>query len=86
MLRSVIQEPAVSEALRRAGMTYPRIHEVFDGLAWVLAHKTAGHVAVEKGSVFHMHKQAAGGWGVPALLAIYSVTPEAVIVHALRVG
>ena len=33
-----------------------------------------------------MHKQAAGGWGVPALLVVYPVTPEAVVVHALRVG
>lgn len=86
MLRSVIQDSIVSETLRQAGLTYPRIHEVFDGLAWVLARKTRDHVAVSGDSLFYLHKQASGGWGIPALLVVYSLTSEAVVVHALRVG
>jgi hypothetical protein len=87
MLRSIREETVVTETLQRAGSTYPRVWDAFDALCWILVRRdingpTVGGIT----DIYHLHKQAAGGWGVPSLTVLYTVSDEIISLHAIRVG
>jgi 3-methyladenine DNA glycosylase/8-oxoguanine DNA glycosylase len=87
MLRSIREELAVTEALNKGSNVYPRAWDAFEGLCWILAHQEIVGASIQTiGQVYHMHKQAAGGYGVPSLTVIYTIDPQVVTLHRLKVG
>lgn len=87
MLRSIREEPAVTQSLSLAGNQYPRVWDAFESMCWILARREmiGAEIPTIK-DVYYLHKQAAGGFGVPALLVIYTVSEDIISLHALRVG
>ena len=87
MLRSVIEEERVTRALQKAGNTYPRVWEAFEALCWILVRRemSPGSNPVIR-DVYRLHKQGPGKYGVPGLTVIYTVSPENIHLHSLRVN
>jgi 3-methyladenine DNA glycosylase/8-oxoguanine DNA glycosylase len=87
MLRSIREELAVTEALKKGGNVYPRVWDAYEGLCWLLAHQEIAGPSIQTiRQVYQLHKQAAGGYGVPALTVIYTIDPEVITLHTLKVG
>ena len=87
MLKSIREEPVVTEALQKGRNTYPRVWEAFESLCWILTHREIyGATIPAGGNVYRLHKQGPGGYGVPALTVIYTVSEEVIVLHALKVG
>ena len=87
MLRSIREEPAVTQSLKSAGNVYPRIWDAFEGLCWILARREIyGTTISTVRDVYYLHKQAAGGYGVPALSVLYTVSEDVISLHALKIG
>ena len=87
MLRSIQEEPNVTHTLQQACGTYPRVWDAFDAMCWILAHRQlSGATFQGLRELYYLHKQAAGGWAVPALTTIYTVSPELIRIHTLKVG
>lgn len=86
-LRSIREEPAVTQSLQRAANIYPRVYDAYDSMCWILTRREMGGVTIPTvKDVYHMHKQAAGGYGVPSLLVIYTVEKERILFHAIKIG
>ena len=86
MLKTVRESPEVSETIKDAAKIYPRTWEAFEGLCWLLARGMGSNVpASGDQSLYYLHRQAAGGFGVPGFTVIYSMTDETIDLHAIRV-
>jgi hypothetical protein len=87
MLFSIREEPAVTQSLKKGAQVYPRVWNAFEALCWILAHQDiAGPSIPTARQVYRLHKQAAGGYGVPSLTVIYTLDAKAITLHALKVG
>jgi len=87
MLRSIREEKIVTLTIQRAGYIYPRVWDAYESLCWVLVHQHPSGASIQGANhLYHLHKQAAGGWGVPALTVLYTVSDAVIDVHAIKVG
>jgi hypothetical protein len=86
MLRTVVEEDNVTNALKSGVGRYPRIWEAFDGLTWLLVRSPQIGLIVEQGREFRVHKQAGSAAnGTPNLLVLYTVTDQHIRLWNLRV-
>jgi len=87
MYPSIREEHVVTETLRRAGNVYPRVWDAFESLCWVLVHRQVSGASFQGVvDIYHLHKQDAGGYGVPALTVLYTASETLISLHALKVG
>jgi len=87
MLKSIREELNVTQALQQAGAIYPRVWEAYDALCWVLAHRQiSGAEFPGIRDIYYLHKQASNGRGIPSLAALYTVSPEVISIHSIKIG
>jgi len=62
------------------------VWDAYDAMVWILVHRQPSGALLGVHDVYHLHKQAAGGWGVPSLTAIYTVSDSQIVIHTIKVG
>jgi hypothetical protein len=80
MLRTIVEEPIVSETIDQQTEIYPRLEEAFDGVKWYLARNPeAGEILDD----FHWlyRNQADYDQNIPAMLIIYTFDDAKVILR-----
>ena len=87
MLRTIIEEGRVTESLQKGSNIYPRTWEAYEAMCWLLVRREVFGAEISGvKDVYKLHKQAAGGFGVPQLSVLYTVTVAHIHIHTLRVG
>ena len=87
MLKSIRESAAVTATVTEAAKVYPRAWEAFEGLCWLLARGGGSNIpAGTDQRIYNVHRQAAGGFGVPGFTIIYSVTGNIIDLHSIRIN
>lgn len=88
-LRTIVEQPLVTAALKRAKEEYPRIEEMFDGIKWKLARNPVHQATkVLNGEVLLGYVLRTISWKagrVPSLTVVYRVTEDEIFVEALTI-
>jgi hypothetical protein len=85
MLRTVVEEPIVSETIDQHAEVYPRIEEAFDGIKWFLSRSPESGEILD--DFYWLYKnQADQEQNIPAILVIYTFDDAKVLLRfiALR--
>lgn len=70
-MRTVIEEPIVSETIDRETCIYPRVQDAFDALKWWLAHRPESGEIID--DLHWLFKQAADHHAnIPAISVVYT--------------
>ncbi len=87
MLFTIREEPQVTQAVQSAVKIYPRVWEAFEALCWFIARRHRAEVSIATtGGLYYLHKQARGGWAVPEMTVIYTVSEQVIVIHAIKIG
>jgi hypothetical protein len=82
MLRTIIEEPIVSETIDQQTMIYPRLQDAFDGVTWYLARDPeAGELLDDLHWLYR--NQADHKKNIPMMLVIYTFDDSKVTLRFL---
>jgi hypothetical protein len=84
-MRTVVEEPAVSQLLDTGFRQYQRLADAYEGLKWYLARRPEGGLAHPKGRGAYVYKQA-GSYGVPAITALYTYDDKTIVIRMIKLG
>ncbi len=85
-LYNIVEAPSVTAAVAEAHSTYPRFHDVYDGLTWRLARDPVPEEANEIVPGTFVIKSAS--WSYPGycvITLIYTVTDDELSIEEMRV-
>jgi hypothetical protein len=71
MMRTIVEDPSVSEAVDKARVKYPRLDEAFEGLKWYLSRVPERGEALDDANWLYRQDGDAED-NIPAILTIYT--------------
>lgn len=84
-MRTVVEDPAVSQLLDAEVRRYARLAEAFEGLKWYLARRPDAGYQHPKARGARLYKQAAS-YGVPSVTALYTYDDARVVIKMIKIG
>lgn len=83
-MRTVIEEPNVSDIVDREQALYPRLGDAFDALKWWLARNPESGTLLD--DLNWIYKQKGNRWQtIPALVAVYTFDHRSVVIKYILV-
>jgi hypothetical protein len=85
-VRTVVEQPRVSQAVDDAEDHYPRARDAWDTILWVLARdpEGAGAPVLESGAIRSFTLDGARSIGLPTVTVLYEIRLLEVVVHDAR--